>query len=81
MPAQDGSLAKAAASGTKWVAFSQASRVAAQLLGMVILARLLTPSDFGVVAMASLVTGFAWMFRDFGTMAAVIPRTARWLGW
>jgi O-antigen/teichoic acid export membrane protein len=54
--------------------FSQAGRVIAQLLGMVILARLLSPSDFGVVAMAWLVTGFAAIFRDFGTVRAVIQR-------
>ncbi|HEX2331892.1 MAG TPA: lipopolysaccharide biosynthesis protein, partial [Burkholderiales bacterium] len=54
--------------------FSQAGRVIAQLLGMVILARLLSPSDFGVVAMAWLVTGFAGIFHDFGTKAAVIQR-------
>jgi O-antigen/teichoic acid export membrane protein len=69
-----GSLARAAASGTKWLSISQASRLAAQLLGMVVLARLLSPSDFGVVAMASLVTGFAWIFRDLETTAAVIRR-------
>jgi O-antigen/teichoic acid export membrane protein len=54
--------------------FSQAGRVIAQLLGMVILARLLSPSDFGVVAMAWLVTGFAGIFLDCGTKAAVIQR-------
>jgi O-antigen/teichoic acid export membrane protein len=73
-PREAGSLAQATATGTKWVAFSQASRVAAQALGMVVLARLLSPADFGVVAMASLVTGFAAIFRDFGTTAAVIQR-------
>ncbi|HEX2492786.1 MAG TPA: lipopolysaccharide biosynthesis protein, partial [Steroidobacter sp.] len=69
-----GSLAGAAASATKWVAVSQASRLAAQLLGMVILARLLSPSEFGVIAMASVVTTLALLFYDFGTRAAVIQR-------
>jgi len=73
-PETHGSLRNAAASGTKWVAFSQASRVTAQLLGMLILARLLSPSDFGVVAMAAVVTGFAGIFRDLGTVAAVIQK-------
>jgi O-antigen/teichoic acid export membrane protein len=41
---------------------------------MIILANLLSPADFGIVAMAALVTGFAAIFRDFGTMAAVIQR-------
>jgi PST family polysaccharide transporter len=57
-----------------WMGFSQAGRVIAQLLGMVFLARLLSPSDFGVIAMAWLVIGFAAMFRGFGTQAAVIQR-------
>ena len=73
---------KQAASGTKWVAVSRASRLAAQLLGMLILARLLSPSDFGVVAMASVFIGFASIFRDFGAGTAVIQRrelTARLL--
>jgi O-antigen/teichoic acid export membrane protein len=77
-----GSLARAAASGTKWVGVAQASRLVAQLLGMVILARLLSPSDFGVVAMALLVIGFATIFRDFGTVQAVIQRrelSSEWL--
>jgi O-antigen/teichoic acid export membrane protein len=69
-----GSLARAAASGTKWMAVSQAGRVIAQLLGMVVLARLLSPSDFGVAAMAWLVTGLAGIFHDCGTKAAVIQR-------
>ncbi len=46
----------------------------AQLCGVVILARLLTPADFGVVAMATVVIGFAHLFRDVGTAAAVIQR-------
>jgi hypothetical protein len=35
---------------------------------------LLSSSDFGVVVMAWLVTGFAGIFHDFGTKAAVIQR-------
>jgi PST family polysaccharide transporter len=54
--------------------FSQAGRVIAQLLGMVILARLLSPSDYGVVAMAWLVIAFAGIFHSLGTKAAVIQR-------
>src|SRR5512145_2992313 len=69
-----GSLARAAASGTKWMGFAQAGRVIAQLLGMVVLARLLSPSDYGVVAMAMLVTAFAGIFHSLGTKAAVIQR-------
>ncbi len=63
-----------AASGLKWTAVSQVSRLGAQLLGVLVLARLLPPSDFGLVAMASVATGFASLFRDFGTAAAIIQR-------
>ncbi len=41
---------------------------------MVILARLLPAEDFGVIAMATVVTGFASLFRDMGTAAAVIQK-------
>lgn len=60
--------------GLKWTTLSQASRLGAQLLSVLILARLLPPSDFGLVAMASVGTGFASMFRDFGTAAAIIQK-------
>ena len=53
---------------------SQASRLGAQLLSVLILARLLLPSDYGLVAMAAVVTGFASLFRDFGTAAAIIQK-------
>lgn len=65
---------RTAASGVIWSAISQGIRLAAQVAGMVILARLLPASDFGLVAMASIVTGLATLFRDFGTAAAVIQR-------
>ena len=59
---------------TQWSAFSQATRQAAQLVVTVILARLLSPDDFGVIAMASVVTGFVILLSDLGTSAAVIQR-------
>lgn len=65
---------RTAASGVIWSAVSQGIRLAAQVAGMVVLARLLPASDFGLVAMSSIVTGLATLFRDFGTAAAVIQR-------
>lgn len=62
------------ASSVKWSAVSQISRLGAQLLGLTILARLLPSADFGLIAMAVVVTGFAGLFRDFGTAAAVIQK-------
>jgi O-antigen/teichoic acid export membrane protein len=46
-------------------------------LGMgstMVLARLLTPSDFGLIAMVSVVTGFVTLFKDLGLSAATIQR-------
>jgi PST family polysaccharide transporter len=34
----------------------------------------LPTSDFGLISMATVVTGFAMLFRDFGTAAAIIQR-------
>lgn len=64
-----------AVSGLKWTAISQASRLGTQILAVIILARLLPAADFGLVAMAAVVTGFASLFRDLGTAAAIIQKT------
>jgi PST family polysaccharide transporter len=63
-----------AVSGIKWSALSQFGRQGAQLITTVILARLLAPSDFGLVSMAMVVVGFVGIFKDLGTAAAVIQR-------
>jgi len=39
-----------------------------------VLARLLTPGDFGLIAMVVTVTGFVAMFKDLGLSAAVVQR-------
>lgn len=67
-------LRHAAVSGFKWTALSQSARLGAQLLSLVILARFLPPSDYGLAAMGAVVTGFASLFRDFGTAAAIIQK-------
>lgn len=68
------SASNTAASGVIWSSVSQSVRLASQLAGLVILARLLPASDFGLIAMATIVTGLASLFRDFGTASAVIQR-------
>jgi len=67
-------LKQKAVSGIKWSAISQVGRQATQLLTTIILARLLSPSDFGLVGMAMVVIGFINIFKDLGTAAAVIQR-------
>lgn len=61
-------------SNTKWVALSQGIKVGVQLLNIVVLARLIPPSEYGLMAMALVVTNFAVLVRDLGTAAAIIQR-------
>ena len=46
-----------------------------QILGVIILARLLTPEDFGLAAIVMVLTRFAPLLIDFGTADATIQRT------
>ncbi|MFN0171040.1 MAG: lipopolysaccharide biosynthesis protein [Bryobacteraceae bacterium] len=45
-----------------------------QVVAVIALARLLTPEDYGLVAMVTAVTGFAPMLVDFGTRDALAQR-------
>ena len=45
-----------------------------QTASTVVLARLLTPADFGLVGMVTAVTGFAAMFKDAGLSAATVQQ-------
>lgn len=58
----------------RWVALSQITKIAAQVIGMVVLARLVSPAEYGVMAMAAVITNFAMIFRDMGSSAALIQR-------
>ncbi len=60
--------------GVKWSTLSQVFRQGAQLITTLILARLLAPSDFGLLGMAVVVTGFIAIFKDLGTSAAIIQK-------
>ena len=65
-------LGRAASRGVIFTMGGQAVRILVQLLSVVILSRLLAPSDFGLVAMVLAIVGVAEVFRDFGlTQAAV----------
>jgi PST family polysaccharide transporter len=55
-----------------WAAFAQFGRQALQLISIIVLARLLSPQDFGVMSLATVVTVFVALFRDMGTGAALI---------
>jgi PST family polysaccharide transporter len=61
-------------SNARWIGISQLSRISLQLGSLAILARLLSPADYGLMSMAVVVTTFAALFRDLGTAAAVIQQ-------
>ena len=50
--------------GILWAGISQGGRIIIQFLGLAVLSRLLPASDFGVVALASIVTNFALLLRE-----------------
>jgi len=53
---------------------AQAAKLVLQLGSTVVLARLLTPRDYGIFAMATVVTGFLGLFHDMGLSVATIQR-------
>lgn len=63
-----------AVSGIKWNTLSQVGRQGTLVVTTVILARLLSPSDFGLLGMAMVVIGFIEIFKDLGTSAAIIQK-------
>lgn len=65
-------LKKDAVKGVKWASASQLGRQIIQYTTTIILAALLTPSDFGLMAMAIVIVGFLEIFKDLGTAAAII---------
>ena len=50
----------------------QGANFVLRLGSMMVLARLLSPRDFGLVGMATAVTGFLILFQDFGLSAAAV---------
>ena len=65
-------LAGSASRGALVTLAGQAVRVVIQLAGIVVLARLLGPSDYGLVAMVTVIIGVGEVFRDFGLSSAAI---------
>lgn len=59
-------------SNASYLLLGHVGRVASQLIGMSIIARLLTPADFGTVSIAMVVSNLAGLLRDLGTGPAAI---------
>lgn len=66
------SLSDAAARGAGVVLGTQVARVLLQFGSVVVLARLLTPEDFGLVAMVTAIVGIAEIIRDAGLSSAAV---------
>jgi lipopolysaccharide exporter len=64
------------AGATRWTAGATAFNQVLRLGTSLVLARLLTPADFGVVAVGLVVVVFLDQLRDLGTGAAVIQRSS-----
>src|SRR5829696_6310068 len=65
-------LGRRAARGALVTLAGQAARIVVQLASVVILARLLDPGDYGVLAMVLAVVGVGEIFRDFGLSSAAV---------
>lgn len=66
------SIGRAATRGAAHVGGAHFFRIVLLLLSTILIARILTPEDFGVIAMAAPVTAFILMFQDLGLSHATI---------
>jgi PST family polysaccharide transporter len=69
-----GDLGGRTARGGALTVASQGLRFLVTMVATVVLARLLTPEDYGLVGMVAVVTGFVSMFKDMGLSTATIQK-------
>jgi PST family polysaccharide transporter len=60
--------------GLGWKAISQVMLQVSRVVVAIILARLLTPADYGLAAMVLVFSGLVYVFADLGLGAALIQR-------
>ncbi|BAF72498.1 MOP flippase family protein [Sulfurovum sp. NBC37-1] len=68
------SLRKETLSGVKWTSLSSVIVAVVQLLQLIILAHYLDASDFGLMAIVSVIIGFSALFMDMGISASIIHK-------
>lgn len=68
------SLKQKAISGIGWSSFTQVGEQGITFVITVILARLLSPHEFGLITMITVFTGFAAFFSNFGFKSALIQK-------
>ena len=71
-PPVDPNLGKRAVRGAAVTVAGQAGKIGLQMLSVIVLARLLTPGEYGLIAMVAAIIGVADIFRDFGLSSAAI---------
>jgi O-antigen/teichoic acid export membrane protein len=69
-----GDLNRKSARGAAATGANQAANFILRLGSTAVLARLLTPHDYGLVGMTAVITGFVAMFKDAGLTSATIQR-------
>ncbi len=67
-------LKRAALGGVSWIGSAQIIRQGLQFFISMILARLLSPREFGHLAMVTVLTNFAALFSDFGLGVALVQK-------
>ena len=68
------SLKQKTIKGLTWSGISQGVKVASQFIITAILARLLSPNDFGMLAMAIVFMNFAMIFSEMGISSALVQK-------
>lgn len=61
-------------SAIRWTAAAAAMRLMLQIAQLAILARLLSPADYGLMAMVGVILSFAGLFSDIGINSAFVQR-------
>ena len=67
-------LRRQALSGVKWTGGATLITATLQFLQIVVLARLLLPEDFGLMALVTIVIGFVQTYTDMGISGAIVQR-------
>lgn len=70
--ARERNLGSQAARGASVIFAGQVGRIALQVVSVSVLARLLSPVDYGLIAIVLVIVGFGEIFRDFGLSTAAV---------
>jgi PST family polysaccharide transporter len=71
---EENNIYKQTAHSIKWTGITQISRQLFQFVILIFLARLLDPSDFGIISIIVTFTGFATLLNDLGLASALIQK-------